>query len=86
MAAVLATREAERQVVRGRIASDILQRFVELSATKQRLRSWVTQRQIGAGGEVAERDALELRMRAALAELELSGRVVFTAGGGAALA
>lgn len=69
VAAVLATREAERQVVRGRIASDILQRFVELSATKQRLRSWVTQRQIGAGGEVAERDALELRMRAALAEL-----------------
>ena len=69
VAAVLAAREAERQVVRGRIASDILQRFVELSATKQRLRSWVTQFQIGAGGDVAERDALEQRMRATLGEL-----------------
>ena len=69
VAAVLAAREAERQVVRGRIASDIHQRFVELSATKQRLRSWVTQFQIGAGGDVAERDALEQRMRAILSEL-----------------
>lgn len=69
VAAVFAAREAERQVVRGRIASDILQRFVELSATKQRLRSWVTQHQIGAGGDLAERDALERRLRAALAEL-----------------
>ena len=69
VAAVLAAREAERQVVRGRIASDIHQRFVELSATKQRLRSWVTQFQIGAGGDVTERDALEQRMRAILSEL-----------------
>jgi two-component system OmpR family sensor kinase len=69
VAAVFAAREAERQVVRGRIASDIHQRFVELSATKQRLRSWVTQFQIGAGGDVAERDALEQRMRATLGEL-----------------
>ncbi len=66
---MFAAREAERQVVRGRIASDILQRFVELSATKQRLRSWVTEHQIGAGGDLAERDALEQRMRAALGEL-----------------
>jgi hypothetical protein len=36
VAAVFAVREAERQVVRGRVASDILQRFVDLSATKQR--------------------------------------------------
>lgn len=69
VAAVLAAREAERQVVRGRIASDIHQGFVELSATKQRLRSWVTQFQIGAGGDVAERDALEQRMRAIVGEL-----------------
>jgi two-component system, OmpR family, sensor kinase len=69
VAAVFAAREAERQVVRGRIASDILQRFVELSATKQRLRSWVTQHQIGAGGELAERDALEQRLRSVLSEL-----------------
>jgi signal transduction histidine kinase len=70
VAAVFAAREAERQVVRGRIASDIHQGFVELSATKQRLRSWVTQFQIGAGGDVAERDALEQRMRAILGELK----------------
>lgn len=70
VAAVLAAREAERQVVRGRIASDIHQRFVELSATKQRLRSWVTQFQVGAGGDVAERDALEQRMRAIVGELK----------------
>ena len=70
VAAVLAAREAERQVVRGRIASDIHQGFVELSATKQRLRSWVTQFQVGAGGDVVERDALEQRMRAIVGELK----------------
>jgi two-component system, OmpR family, sensor kinase len=69
VAAVFAVREAERQVVRGRVASDILQRFVELSATKQRLRAWVTQHQIGAGGQVAERDALAQRMQTLLGEL-----------------
>ena len=69
VAAVFAVREAERQVVRGRVASDILQRFVDLSATKQRLRTWVTQDQIGAGGELAEREALEQRMRTHLQEL-----------------
>jgi signal transduction histidine kinase len=70
VAAVLALREAERQVVRGRVASDILQRFVDLSATKQRLRSWVTQHTFGAGGDAEERDALEQRMRATLHELK----------------
>lgn len=69
VAAVFAVREAERQVVRGRVASDILQRFVELSATKQRLRTWVTQHQIGAGGDVADRDALMQRMQTLLGEL-----------------
>ena len=69
VAAVFALREAERQVVRGRVASDILQRFVDLSATKQRLRSWVTQHNIGAGGDDNERDALEQRMRTTLQEL-----------------
>lgn len=69
VAAVFAVREAERQVVRGRVASDILQRFVDLSATKQRLRTWVTQHQIGAGGDPAERDALEQRMHRLIDEL-----------------
>ena len=70
LAAVFAVREAERQVMRGRVASDTLQRFVELSATKQRLRAWVTQHQIGAGGATAERDALLQRMRGQLQALE----------------
>lgn len=67
--AVFALREAERQVVRGRIASDIHLGFVQLSATKQRLRSWVTQQKIGAGGELAERDALLQDMKTTLADL-----------------
>ena len=33
----------ERQVVRGRVASDISTAFIQLSAQKQRLRTWVAQ-------------------------------------------
>ena len=69
--AVFALREAERQVVRGRLASDIHQGFVQLSATKQHLRSWVTQHKIGAGGNPAERDALLEQMQRSLGELAL---------------
>ena len=69
--AVFALREAERQVVRGRLASDIHQGFVQLSATKQHLRSWVTQHKIGAGGNPAERDALLQQMQRSLGELAL---------------
>lgn len=69
LGAVYALREAERQIVRGRVASDILQGFIDLSATKQRLRSWVTQHSIGAGGEESERDALEQQMRRTLVGL-----------------
>ena len=49
---------ADRQVLRGRVASDIHVAFVELSVTKQRLRSWVAQRQADAGADAAQRDAL----------------------------
>jgi two-component system, OmpR family, sensor kinase len=69
VAAVFALREAGREVVRGRIASDIHQGFVQLSATKQRLRSWVTQHKIGAGGDPDERAALLQKMQQTLAEL-----------------
>ena len=71
LGAVFALREAERQVVRGRLASDIHQGFVQLSATKQHLRSWVTQHKIGAGGNPAERDALIEQMQQSLGELAL---------------
>ncbi|WP_353246644.1 ATP-binding protein [Limnohabitans sp.] len=67
--AVFALREAERQVVRGRIASDIHQGFVQLSATKQHLRAWVTQHKIGAGGVPAAREALLNDMQQTLADL-----------------
>jgi two-component system OmpR family sensor kinase len=69
--AVFALREAERQVVRGRLASDIHQSFVQLSATKQHLRSWVTQHKIGAGGNPAERDELLQKMQQGLGDLAL---------------
>ena len=67
--AVFALREAERQVVRGRIASDIHQGFVQLSATKQHLRAWVTQHKIGAGGVPSAREALLSDMQQTLADL-----------------
>ena len=69
--AVFALREAERQVVRGRVASDIHQGFLQLLATKQRLRSWVTQHKIGAGGHTEERDELMQQMQQGLGELAL---------------
>lgn len=69
--AVFALREAERQVVRGRVASDIHQGFLQLLATKQRLRSWVTQHKIGAGGHAEERDDLLQQMQQGLGELAL---------------
>ena len=69
--AVFALREAERQVVRGRVASDIHQGFLQLLATKQRLRSWVTQHKIGAGGHAEERDELLQQMQQGLGELAL---------------
>lgn len=62
--------EADRQVLRGRVASDIHVTFVELSVAKQRLRSWAAQRQADAGAEPAEREALLAEMRRALVELE----------------
>lgn len=67
--AVQALMQAERKVVDGRVASDLHQGFVELSATKQRLRSWATQYMIGAGGEFAERDALYHALTKTLAHL-----------------
>ena len=60
---------AERHVQRGRVASDIQLGFVELSATKQRLRSWVAQMQLDADADPAQRDRLQAEMRTTLARL-----------------
>lgn len=67
--AVFALHEAERQVVRGRVASDIHQGFLQLQASKQHLRAWVTQHKIGAGGNPDERDVLLQEMRQTLKDL-----------------
>lgn len=78
--AVFALREAERQVVRGRIASDIHQGFVQLSATKQHLRAWVTQHKIGAGGDPSAREALLNEMHQNLAHLTALAKMASSLG------
>ena len=60
---------AELQVERGRVASDIRTAFVELSASKQRLRNWVAQRQQGGGGDESVKSALQQDMRRTLQRL-----------------
>ena len=61
---------ADRQVQRGRVHSDIQLGFVEMSASKQRLRAWVSQRQMDAGADIAERDRLQADMRSTLQRLK----------------
>lgn len=80
--AVLAIGIARDQVERGRVASDIRTGFVELSASKQRLRTWVAQRQQGAGADPMVREALQQDMRDILARLDgLSVRAAQQGGG-----
>lgn len=67
--ALWSARVAEQQVVRGRIASDIQQGFLELSARKQRLRTWVVQELLGADADAAQRDVLHREMREILNRL-----------------
>ena len=75
--AVWALNVAERQVQRGRVASDIQLGFVELSATKQRLRTWVFQMQLEAGADPSQRQRLQGDMRSIWHRLqELSQRAV----------
>lgn len=69
-AAVWSLGLADHQVQRGRVASDIHVGFVELSVAKQRLRSWVAQRQMDADADFAQREALLAEMRATLARLD----------------
>jgi len=68
--AALAIGVARDQVERGRVASDIRTGFVELSATKQRLRTWVAQRQQGAGADIQVRESLQADMRRIVQRLE----------------
>lgn len=69
LGAVWVLGQAEQQVQRGRLASDIQLGFVELSATKKDLRTWVAQLQQGAGADPAVRDRLQDALRARLESL-----------------
>lgn len=81
--AVLAIGVARDQVERGRVASDIRTGFVELSASKQRLRTWVAQRQQGAGADPEVREALQQDMRGILQRLDRLAAAAAQQGGGA---
>lgn len=70
LGAAVAMWEAQQQIVRGRIASDIHSGFVELSATKQRLHTWVAQLTLNGGGNSADRDRLIDQMRLSLTRLQ----------------
>lgn len=57
-------------IQRGRFTNDILLRFVELSNSKQRLRTWVSQALLDAGASSVERDRLLVDMQNSLQELK----------------
>lgn len=75
--AIWAVGSAERHVLRGRVAADIKQGFVELRSDKQQLRNWVAQRQFWAGADDRLRDLLLQNMRSTLARLnDLAGQAI----------
>ena len=61
----------ERQVLRGRVASDIASGFIQLSAQKQRLRTWVAQVQQGANADLGMRSELQAAMQGTLQRLKV---------------
>ncbi|MDI4632575.1 HAMP domain-containing protein [Pelomonas sp. V22] len=60
---------AHQQVQRGRLTSDILRDLVEISANKQRLRSWTAQLLLAADAPPEGRDQLLAEMRTGLQRL-----------------
>jgi signal transduction histidine kinase len=68
-AAVWALGVADRHVRHGRVTSDIHLGFVELSVTKQRLRTWVSQAQQDAGADPVERERLQAELQLKLRQL-----------------
>jgi two-component system, OmpR family, sensor kinase len=61
---------AEMHIQRGRVAADILSGFLELSATKQQLRTWLSQALLDAGADPLVRDKLQSDMAETLTKLE----------------
>ena len=75
--AVWALSVAERQVQRGRVAGDIKLAFVELSATKQRLRTSLTESPSGPDAQRAQQQRLQADMERIWGQLNaLSRRAV----------
>lgn len=64
-----ATDVATQNVQRGRVASDLLAEFLELSATKQRLRTWLSQALLDAGADPRQQERLQADMKATLTRL-----------------
>lgn len=65
-----AMESAANKVYRGRVASDVLAGFLELSATKQRLRAWLSQTLLGAPVDPQLREKLQADMATTLARLD----------------
>ncbi len=65
---------AELQVLRGRVAGDLQSGFLDLSATKQRLRAWSLRVLIGADHEAGDGELLRTRMAETIARLQQLSR------------
>lgn len=65
---------ASHHVQRGRVASDILGAFLELSANKQRLRTWVSQSMVTPQNDGTLRDRLLTDMASSLARIQSLAR------------
>lgn len=75
--AVWALGVADHHTQHGRVTADIHLGFVELSATKQRLRTWVSQALLGAGAAPDERMRLQNDLRTNIERLrELSEQAI----------
>lgn len=68
-AALWALSVANHHAEHGRVTGDIHLGFVELSATKQRLRTWVSQALLGAGAAPDERGRLQQELSAKVEQL-----------------
>lgn len=62
------------QVLRGRVAGDLQSGFLDLSATKQRLRAWSLRVLIGADHEAGDGEMLRLRMAETIGHLQQLSR------------
>ena len=70
-------------VLRGRVASDVLTGFLDLSATKQRLRAWLSQAVWAGSADTQTRDALLADLAVTIVRLRsLSDRAIALADGG----